>query len=195
MIAPDKTPDWFEVAFVKTMANEGYQELSNDKMDSGGMTFSGISRVYWPDWAGWPIIDQWISAPPGSPFPVELEKLTKLFYRQNFWNRFQGDAIAALAPEIAIEMFDTAVNLGITRAVEMLQAGYNVARGLYWSDIEVDGLIGEETIRALTGYLSSSPGSKSDNLQILLNCMNGEQYIYYKSRPKRRYFRGWFKRV
>lgn len=44
----------------------GYANVLGDK---GGETYMGISRVYWPSWPGWPVIDDWraerINALPG----------------------------------------------------------------------------------------------------------------------------------
>lgn len=57
----------FAKAFAATMQHEG--EYANVVGDKGGETYMGISRVYWPSWAGWPVIDDWrserINALPG----------------------------------------------------------------------------------------------------------------------------------
>ncbi|OFZ71393.1 MAG: hypothetical protein A3K03_04565 [Bdellovibrionales bacterium RIFOXYD1_FULL_44_7] len=184
----------FDIAFRLTMQNEGLGKLTNDSRDPGGMTYSGISRRYWPEWAGWVTIDQC-----EQPFPPDtidhLTDLTKSFYRVNFWNRMQGDEFAEISPAIAYEVFDTAVNMDVTRAVEFLQTGYNVGRGEYGADLEVDGRLGPKTLEAIRNYMASKPGTPALNEEILLNCMNGEQYIFYKANPRRKYFRGWFRRV
>jgi lysozyme family protein len=39
-----------------TLRNEGY--YVNDKDDSGGETYRGISRVNFPKWAGWAIEEE-----------------------------------------------------------------------------------------------------------------------------------------
>lgn len=185
----------FFEAYTRTMYIEGQGKLTNDQLDPGGMTFSGISRVHWSSWGGWPLIDAWLRQPKGTAMPVELERLTLEFYRVNFWQRIQGDELAKLSPDIAFEVFDTAVNLDVPDAVRFLQEGYNVARGEHWSDLLADGKLGPKTLEAIRIYLVSAPGTRKDNLDILLNCMNGEQYIDYKGNPRRRRFRGWFKRV
>lgn len=187
--------DCFPAAYVLTMGHEGEDKLTNDKLDPGGMTFSGISRVNWPYWEGWALVDEWAKAPRGTPVPAALSPMVKQFYRVNFWGRIQGDALAALAPDLAFEVFDTAVNMDVSQAVRFLQAGYNVARGEYWSDLLIDGKLGPKALAAVRVYLASAPGTLRENLDILLNCMNGEQYVFYKANPRRRRFRGWFKRV
>lgn len=184
----------FEQAFSLTMENEGLGELTNDPRDPGGMTYSGISRRYWPEWEGWALID--VSLETGAEIDQSLLlRDVKSFYRINFWNRIQGDRLAELSPAIAYEMFDTAVNMNVTHAVSFLQTGHNISRGEYGNDLEVDGKLGPKTIEALRNYLNSQPGSPKLNEEIILNCMNGEQYIFYKNNPRRKYFRGWFRRV
>lgn len=188
-----ETTGHFDNAFNKTMKIEGKGELSEDRLDPGGQTYSGISRVYWPEWEGWSIIDSWISP---KAFPIQiLDPMIRKFYRINFWNRVQGDKVAEISPWIAYELFDSAVNVGVHKAVEWLQIGFNVARGQYGEDLLIDGLLGPKTIKAIENYLHSMPGSYDLNEEILINCMNGEQYIFYKNNPKHKYFRGWFRRI
>jgi len=79
-------------------------------------------------------------------------------------------------------------------AVTWLQEGHNVASGGMF-ELEVDGLLGPKTIETIRNYLARQPGSRKNNEEILLNCMNGEQYLWYKKNPRRKHFRGWFRRV
>lgn len=185
----------FDNAFNETMKMEGRGVLTNDAFDPGGETFSGISRVYWPEWEGWPLIDTW-QKDKSKPFPGEqLDEMVRRFYRVNFWNRIQGDQLATISPWIAYEVFDSAVNVGVHQAVKFLQEGFNIARGQYFESLMVDGRLGPKTLKALKIYFDSMPGSPDNNEAILLNCCNGEQYIFYKENPRHSYFRGWFRRV
>jgi lysozyme family protein len=168
------------------MKHEGAGILSDNKIDPGGKTYSGISRVYWPDWEGWAYVDEFKNPP--------FEMVEK-FYRVNFWNRIQGDTLAEISLEVACEVFDTAVNCGVTAAVRFLQIAYNTSRGGYGEDLLVDGKLGPKTIIAIGRYMSSRPGGRELNEEIMLNCLNGEQYIFYKGNPKHKVFRGWFTRV
>jgi len=43
--------------------NEGY--YANNPADTGGETYAGIARNLWPQWPGWPIIDEYKYSPPG----------------------------------------------------------------------------------------------------------------------------------
>ena len=158
----------------------------------------GISRVYWPSWSGWVIIDSWLQEEINSLERDErLAPLVSDFYRVNFWDRTRGDVVAGISIPVACELFDTAVNMGVHKAVSFLQEALNMQNkyeGVY-KDITVDGLLGVGTLNTLKRYFSTNTGTKEENEQILLACMNGEQYIAYKKNAQHERFRGWFKRV
>ena len=106
----------FEIEYNKTMSHEG--GYSHDPHDAGGETYKGVARRYHIGWSGWKIID---SMKQENGFPRSLDNNKELqfkvlsFYKQNFWDRFQGDNIQD--QDIAGELFDTGVNMGIKRAV------------------------------------------------------------------------------
>ncbi len=178
--------DHFLEAFKRTMLMEGEGERTNREFDPGGDTYSGISRVYWPKWEGWKYLDQ-----------GDVEKaddLVKEFYLVNFWNRMQGNKLAAIAQEVAYEVFDTSVHAGVNQAVRIMQTAYNVA-SCGWARLLVDGLLGPVTIVTIKRYMVTQPGSPTINLEILMNCLNGEQYVFYKANPNLKKNRGWLRRV
>lgn len=182
----------FRAALAATLQHEGI--YSADAMDPGGETFMGISRVYWPGWSGWVHIDAWRIT---GGYPPDLTAAVEDFYYHNFWCRFQGDLVAEISPAVALELFDTSVNMGVSTAVRFLQTALNmqnVDQQLYL-DLDVDGQLGPATIATLQRYLNRLSGNRSGNETILLNCLNGEQYIAYKNNPRHEYFRGWFMRV
>ena len=187
----------FDEAFDILEGFEG-KNLSNVKGDPGEETYAGISRAYWPTWPGWLIINKYKK---GGKIPAEQEAmllpLVKKFYRINFWDRFQGDVVAEISKKIAFEIFEASVNLDVPDAVKFLQTALNMQNnyGSTYPDLIVDGKFGKNTINTLKRYLDSRPGSFELNEEILLNCMNGEQYIHYKNNPKHEGFRGWFRRV
>lgn len=182
--------------FLESLANTLYIEggYSFDPKDFGGETFKGISRVYWPNWAGWKKIDQWKGD--GGDLPDMAGEL-KEFYHTNFWCRFQGDKIAQVCPDVAEELFDTAVNVGVGDAVKFFQTALNIQNyeQKFFKDILVDGKFGRITLGVFTTYMNSRPGSYDTNKDILLRCMNGEQYIHYKAFSQHEYFRGIFLRT
>ena len=101
----------------------------NDKDDTGGETYRGVSRNNWPRWRGWALID---SAKKTAVFPTNLDKnvalqdLTMTFYRDNFWDKIGGDFIASQT--IADMLVDAAVNEGIKPAVRRAQKIVHIAQ-------------------------------------------------------------------
>jgi len=181
--------DHFQVALERTLKIEGGHSF--DPKDYGGETYMGISRTYWPNWEGWYFVDK--AQDKTKLIRIAVEAL----YRTHFWERMQGDKLSIVSPEVAYEVFDTAVNLDVPDAVRFLQTALNMQRlaTKAFSEMVVDGRLGPKTIIALSLYLSTEPGDPDSNEKILLNCMNGEQYISYKGNPRHPYFRGWFLRV
>lgn len=185
----------FKLAYAIVRRNEG--GYVNDPEDVGGETYKGIARKYHPYWPGWVSIDNLRS---DSNFPKCLENLPNLqsrvheFFSVLYWDPILGSDIPN--QQIANEMFDTAVNMGITRAVKFLQAGLNLLNRneRVYFDIVEDGQIGPATLKALQKYL------KPDQPHFLLKIMvilRGMHYINYmrKSPTQERFARGWLNRL
>jgi len=136
---------------------------SNHKDDIGGETYKGISRFYHSDWDGWEIIDMVkekfdgikvlksgdITEALGSAYQNKLEQLVALFYKEEFWDKVKGDELSEIDKEIACEVFDMAVNMGVKAAVKNLQKAINAVYQNYIDarvEIEEDGILGEVTI-------------------------------------------------
>ena len=172
----------------------------NHPVDPGGETYRGISRVYYPDWWGWQIIDNEDDLGNES-IMRELERLTYNFYRMQYWNRFQGDALSDISVPITTEMLECSVNLGVTRCVSFLQRGLNLLNrnGKLYKDLVVDGKVGPATITTMDHYLDSRPPDRVAAEHRLLNIMNalqGNHYINQMERyPEKEEFRGWFDRI
>jgi len=186
----------FKKAFEHTMAHEG--GYVDDPTDRGGETFMGIARNLHSEWAGWDIID---SKKADSTFPKCLHQTAGLkqcirdFYKQHFWNVWAGDMFDDQA--VATEMFDTAVNMGVSRAVKFLQSALNALNrdGRLYPDLTVDGKSGRKTLNALD-KLEAKPGD-TDLLYKMLNVLQGAHYlkIMANNSSQEKYARGWFKRV
>ncbi len=191
----------FNKAFIITLGHEG--GYSNDPDDAGGETYRGIARRYHPDWSGWALIDEnkqnikFLSEPdfPGNlPYDYALNTLVEEFYKTNYWNLFWADEIPNQA--IANELFDTSVNMGISRAVKFLQTGLNVLNRNQknYPDIVEDGKFGPNTLKTLRSYLKKD---KPSYLLKVMNILQGEHYLTYmrKSPIQERFARGWLSRV
>lgn len=185
----------FELAYNITLEHEG--GYVNDPYDIGGETYRGIARSYNPDWEGWLIID---NAKHQDNFPnslkdsIVLSNMVKRFYKQNYWNLFWGDKISN--QDIANELFDTAVNMGVYTSVKYLQISLNILNrsGSLYPDIVEDGKFGTNTLNTLNKYLSID---KASLLYKVMNILQGMHYIDYMRRSpiQERYARGWFSRV
>jgi lysozyme family protein len=185
----------FNEAYDITLGHEG--GYSNDPDDVGGETYKGVARAYYPNWVGWTIIDDSKSI---NNFPNNLRGNTALdamireFYKDNYWNLFWGDQIPN--QEVANELFDTGVNMGVGRAVKYLQKALNVLNRNQknYGDIVEDGGFGVNTMTALNQYLAIDDESY---LVKVINILQGMHYIDYmtKSPTQEKFARGWLKRV
>lgn len=193
--------DAFEAAIADVLEHEG--GYVNDPDDPGGETYCGISRRYFPGWGGWFTIDDCKSrfgpnwSGKASPLASDLlEVAVGEFYRKHFWDRFQGDKLAEIGgPDLPIELFDQAVNLGVGRAVQHLQQAMNILNlnQTIFPDLEVDGGLGPYTLSAVEVFASRG------ELSMVVNLMNIIQGGYYIEKmienPVKEKYRGWFKRV
>lgn len=136
----------FQPAFNITMGNEG--GYANNPHDSGGETWRGIARNYWPKWPGWPIVDRVKATNPANFSQAlfansQLNVMVMQFYQQNFWNPVGLPGINC--QQTANQLFDIAVNMGTAVACKILQQAVNaVAPGT----LTVDGLVGPLTVKA-----------------------------------------------
>jgi len=109
----------FDACFAVVIGEEG--GYTDDPADPGGETNWGISKAAYPG--------------------VDIKALTqdqaKEIYRRDYWTPCRCDA---LPPPLAMLMFDAAVNNGVQRAKEWLQAALGVA---------TDGVLGAQTMAAL----------------------------------------------
>jgi lysozyme family protein len=185
----------FDQALPEVLAHEG--GYVNDPDDRGGETYKGVARRLNGDWAGWRRVDR---ARRERGFPAslerdrELQRLVREFYKQHYWDKFQGDAIAEQA--VADELFDTAVNLGVARAVNFLQRALNVLNrnGTLYPDLVDDGVFGARSLAALNAYLARDAAAL---LLKVLNILQGMHYIDFMTRSpvQEKFARGWLKRV
>lgn len=178
----------FNEAFDITMGHEG--GYSNDSHDTGGETYKGIARNYHPHWSGWNLIDD--TKPNISH--KDLDQYVRDFYEDKFWDINRLDDFDS--QDIANEIFDTGVNMGISRAAKFLQESLNYLNrnGSLFDDLVEDGNIGPATLSALNEILSHGD---EEILLVMLNVCQGRHYMEYmkKSPTQERFARGWFSRV
>jgi len=184
----------FQVAYNLLMKNEG--GYSSDSDDAGGETYKGVSRRYNPTWIGWSEVDKKKSEP---NFPKNLESNKELqsmvasFYKQHYWDKLLCDEID-LQP-VAEELFDTAVNMGVSRSSKFFQQALNLLNRnqLLYPDLLEDGKIGQKTMDTF----EKCKGEDRYYLLKIMNILQGMHYITYMGRSpiQEKYARGWLNRV
>ena len=100
-------------------------------------------------------------------------------YRRVYWLRPAFDRVAEIAPEVAAELFDTGVNMGPDTAARFLQRALNALNrnGVDYTDIAVDGRIGDRTIDALRRFADRRGESGERVLLKALEALQGERYL------------------
>lgn len=151
----------FDEAFDFTIGQEG--GYINDPSDSGGETNFGISKRSYPD--------------------VDIKNLTKEgakeIYKKDYWSNWYD---LLNSKDVAIRVFDMAVNSGKSAAEKTLQKAINHCG----ANIVEDGFIGLKTINAIFGL----------NKNWVLDRFRVERAKFYadcvdKSPIKLKYLKGW----
>lgn len=136
----------FTQAFNITMHNEG--GYANNPDDNGGETYAGVARNFWPAWPGWRMVDDIVAQHPANlnaalRANADLQTEVECFYEQNFWDAVSLGALNS--QQLANQLFDTAVNMGIGTASCFLQEAINV---LNPNTVIVDRQVGPRTLAA-----------------------------------------------
>lgn len=144
----------FDMAFDRLLGHEG--NYSNDPKDPGGETMFGVSKRSYPN--------------------VDIKNLTvqgaKGIYLRDFWQ-----PLADAHPAVKFQVFDFAVNGGLSVAVRKLQAAIGVADDGHW------GPVSGQTLAAL------------DVNDVLLR-FNAQRLKFYTSLSNfPTYGKGWVNRV
>lgn len=114
-----------DIALNLTLKNEGF--YSNDPSDTGGETLWGIARNKEKNWPGWTIVD---SLKNNTSFPnclkdnAQLIQLRYDVYNTNYWKPIKGNDI--INQEVANDLFDKAVNMGVHQAVVLSQRSLEI---------------------------------------------------------------------
>jgi len=100
-------------------------------------------------------------------------------YRRLYWYRPGLEAVAARAPRLAAEMFDTGVNMGPPVAIGFLQRALNALnRGATdHADLMIDGRIGPATLAAIDAFLAIRRAVGEGVLVKAVDALQGERYI------------------
>jgi lysozyme family protein len=173
----------FKIAESITGKNEG--GYANNKADTGGETYAGISRNNWPKWEGWKRIDAIKNKSGGSvkvinSFAKEDECLNNLiseFYKQNFWDVLKLDLVND--QQLANSVYDFGVNSGTGRSAKFLQQS---------AGVKDDGVIGNITLHAVN----------SADRKVIYYDFNKRRETFYKSIAKgnqAQFLKSWLSRL
>jgi len=160
--------DLFERAVRVVLNHEG--GLSDDPDDPGGITKYGISLRAFPH-LGREVIRN-----------LTVEQ-AKQIYKQNWWDRYGYERLPA---DVAIKVFDLAVNMGPAPAHKLLQQALcDVGQR-----VPVDGVIGPQTVAA------AQAAPKDD----LLRALRWRAVLRYLSLVEqnptlRKFLQGWLRRA
>jgi hypothetical protein len=172
--------------FIKAFSAASVGRGSYTAIPEGAEIYRGIDRRFHPAWYGWRIIDALkFAASDENELQSTLAQNKRLrekvrnWFKQMYWDRFSGDLIPN--QEIASELFESSVELGVGRAVNCLQKSLNLlnAGRREQASIVEDGLLGQETTDALESCL------KIDGASCLLNVMRVLQALHYIGRMKK----------
>ncbi|MBJ6120434.1 glycoside hydrolase family 108 protein [Sphingomonas mollis] len=108
-----------------------------------------------------------------------LRSAAVTIYRRLYWDRPGLDAVAARAPLVAAELFDTGVNMGTATAVLFLQRVLNALnRGATdYADLTLDGRIGAATLAALDAFLRTRRAIGESVLLKAIEALQGARYL------------------
>lgn len=159
---------FFNRAFNHVLEIEG--GYINDPDDTGGATRWGISQKAFPK--------------------INIETLTKAqaktIYYEKYWIKAYCNRLSGY--NLKLEVFDTAVNMGVFAATSMLQKALNLLNnnGKIFDELKVDGIIGRKSLSAI----------KKVNGRVLLKTLNGLQFMRYveiteKSQTNEKFLAGW----
>lgn len=100
-------------------------------------------------------------------------------YRADYWTRPGLDRIAALAPQVAAELFDTGVNMGLATAIGFLRRSLNALnRGASdYPDIPSAGAVDPPLLAALRAFLRVRGAGGEAVLVKALDALQGERYL------------------
>ena len=100
-------------------------------------------------------------------------------YHAQYWTTPHLDQVAALAPRVAAELFDTGVNMGTGTAAGFLRRSLNALNrgGADYSDISAGGAIDAGALAALAAFLRVRGAGAETVLVKALDALQGERYL------------------
>lgn len=169
--------DDFEAILQMVFRNEnrGKTTFTNDSRDPGGATNYGITEGMLSDVLGRKATVEEVAA--------ITADIARWIYHKQVWTPIRGDE---LPKDIAPQVFDAAVNNGVTAAGKLVQRAVAAVLG---AKITVDGKIGGETIGAL---LKLDPAQVDE---LLVELWTNRVTLYTRLKTFQIFGKGWLRRV
>lgn len=148
----------------------------NDPYDAGGETICGITKRSHPELSVWRSLRP-LQTWQKRKYRPTLQEMAEIYqvYRMSYYDRVKADQITDA--QLALHVFDCAVNCGVARASKMLQAVVGAQQ---------DGIIGPKTLAAV-------------NAGSWLAAYKAARASYYRQISTKgsnaRYLKGWLNRV
>jgi lysozyme family protein len=100
-------------------------------------------------------------------------------YRADYWTKPRLDAVAALAPRVAAELFDTGANMGTGTAAGFLRRALNALNrdGADYRDVPAKGAVDDAALAALKAFLRIRGAAGETVLVKALDALQGERYL------------------
>lgn len=157
----------------------------NDPLDSGGETNWGIT----------------VKVARENGYLGDMEDMPKAVAHSIYYKQYVivpgFDKIMAISEQIAEELIDTGVNMGVSVAGRFLQRALNALnnQSTDYPDLVVDGKIGNTSINALKSFLNKRGNDGEVVLLMALNSLQAVRYLEIsEARPKNeRFLYGWIR--
>lgn len=100
-------------------------------------------------------------------------------YKRIYWLAPRFADVAAIAPRLAAELFDTGINMGTGTATGFLQRSLNALNreGADYPDLKVDRQIGPGTLAALKAFLAKRGAQGEGVLLKAVEALQGAHYL------------------
>jgi lysozyme family protein len=165
----------------EVIAREG--GYSNHPADRGGPTNFGITQA----------------VARANGYAGDMRQLPRgvaeAIYRRLYWERPGYAFVAEIAPNVAAELFDSAVNMGPATATAFLQRALNALNRNQkdYPDLKTDRLVGAKTLAALGAFKRRRGEAGEKVLLKAIEALQGERYVALaESRPANEAFLyGW----
>lgn len=183
-----------QTAIDSVIKSEGGDRYTNDPNDSGGPTRYGITQVVANAnkglWATYSFNGDMTQLPLG---------LAQAIYGKQYWDSLSLDAIFKVSPTLAYLLFSIGVNSGTGTAGKHLQRVLNSLnnQGALYSDIAVDGAVGNGSVLALQLCVSKLG---TNGLRDIIVAVASLQIAFYINDVETRakdetYTYGWMNRI